>query len=426
MIRLSELDIKKGILHPEQLVRCACVEYFTTAHSRDPSILPLVIESIDTYGWDDAFGFFTPYTKLVQTEDTFLWFVCELEKAKMHAANLQYDHRQRIATAIAAGDSSLLQRHYQRITLLPEFQDTLKKVVEQRVALLTTDVPELWRKLEAFCKNGKNKRYVEDVDLGYANRLVEALGRHPESSRQTLAILSQKIDNFKNNPMKWMEPLAIRLAGELRSQDAIGLIITKLHDDDGDLVNEESVDALTKIGSDAVLEAIMKVFPEAPWHFQLYAASVLGNIHSDQMVSEYLKLYHQNNCQDDIQEHLLMAVLRNFSPEGIELARQHTNLKGSELHEQLLAVAILAGITFPEQSQWMQEEWRCEQRQKHRYRLMFGDCTSQPEPEPKYPEDTSVTPLVATQKVGRNDPCPCDSGKKYKKCCLGKDLDTHL
>jgi hypothetical protein len=23
--------------------------------------------------------------------------------------------------------------------------------------------------------------------------------------------------------------------------------------------------------------------------------------------------------------------------------------------------------------------------------------------------------------VGRNDPCPCGSGKKYKKCCLSKD-----
>ena len=22
-------------------------------------------------------------------------------------------------------------------------------------------------------------------------------------------------------------------------------------------------------------------------------------------------------------------------------------------------------------------------------------------------------------KVGRNDPCPCGSGKKYKKCCDG-------
>lgn len=25
-------------------------------------------------------------------------------------------------------------------------------------------------------------------------------------------------------------------------------------------------------------------------------------------------------------------------------------------------------------------------------------------------------------KVGRNDPCPCGSGKKYKKCCMEKDL----
>ena len=24
-------------------------------------------------------------------------------------------------------------------------------------------------------------------------------------------------------------------------------------------------------------------------------------------------------------------------------------------------------------------------------------------------------------KIGRNDPCPCGSGKKYKKCCLASD-----
>ena len=28
-------------------------------------------------------------------------------------------------------------------------------------------------------------------------------------------------------------------------------------------------------------------------------------------------------------------------------------------------------------------------------------------------------PVVAEKKIGRNDPCPCGSGKKYKKCCLG-------
>lgn len=30
------------------------------------------------------------------------------------------------------------------------------------------------------------------------------------------------------------------------------------------------------------------------------------------------------------------------------------------------------------------------------------------------------TTLVGSAKVGRNDPCPCGSGKKFKKCCLAK------
>ena len=32
--------------------------------------------------------------------------------------------------------------------------------------------------------------------------------------------------------------------------------------------------------------------------------------------------------------------------------------------------------------------------------------------------DKHLAPAGAP-KVGRNDPCPCGSGKKYKKCCLG-------
>lgn len=30
------------------------------------------------------------------------------------------------------------------------------------------------------------------------------------------------------------------------------------------------------------------------------------------------------------------------------------------------------------------------------------------------------------KKIGRNDPCPCGSGKKYKKCCLEKDREKEL
>ena len=31
-------------------------------------------------------------------------------------------------------------------------------------------------------------------------------------------------------------------------------------------------------------------------------------------------------------------------------------------------------------------------------------------------------PVRATARVGRNDPCPCGSGKKYKHCCMRKEL----
>jgi len=38
--------------------------------------------------------------------------------------------------------------------------------------------------------------------------------------------------------------------------------------------------------------------------------------------------------------------------------------------------------------------------------LSHGDGPSQP-----------ATAVREGRKVGRNEPCPCGSGKKYKKCC---------
>jgi SWIM/SEC-C metal-binding protein len=47
--------------------------------------------------------------------------------------------------------------------------------------------------------------------------------------------------------------------------------------------------------------------------------------------------------------------------------------------------------------------------------------------EPHKPEDIadieralqSRQPARAAVKIGRNEPCPCGSGKKFKKCCEG-------
>ena len=54
----------------------------------------------------------------------------------------------------------------------------------------------------------------------------------------------------------------------------------------------------------------------------------------------------------------------------------------------------------------------------------WTDWVSELEPEylDRFRTDGSMrgnTVRKALSKVGRNDPCPCGSGKKYKKCCFG-------
>jgi tetratricopeptide (TPR) repeat protein len=48
---------------------------------------------------------------------------------------------------------------------------------------------------------------------------------------------------------------------------------------------------------------------------------------------------------------------------------------------------------------------------KRRVRILFDDDDDEPEPE------ATETVRRTQPKVGRNDPCPCGSGKKYKHCC---------
>ena len=53
-----------------------------------------------------------------------------------------------------------------------------------------------------------------------------------------------------------------------------------------------------------------------------------------------------------------------------------------------------------------------------------GGRGQMPQQAPK-PQDTRKPETFRREmpKVGRNDPCPCGSGKKYKNCCMNKDVE---
>ena len=47
----------------------------------------------------------------------------------------------------------------------------------------------------------------------------------------------------------------------------------------------------------------------------------------------------------------------------------------------------------------------------------WKEIYSEEELKKLYKEEKVSTTIRKEKKIGRNDPCPCGSGKKYKKCC---------
>ena len=52
----------------------------------------------------------------------------------------------------------------------------------------------------------------------------------------------------------------------------------------------------------------------------------------------------------------------------------------------------------------------------------WNDIFTEEEKEQYYKEQKRSTTFKREgKKIGRNDPCPCGSGKKYKNCCMNKE-----
>ncbi|MBQ1625600.1 MAG: SEC-C domain-containing protein [Clostridiales bacterium] len=55
------------------------------------------------------------------------------------------------------------------------------------------------------------------------------------------------------------------------------------------------------------------------------------------------------------------------------------------------------------------------------FTLKSWDNVLTPEKQQEITKQYREDNIVHVEKIGRNDPCPCGSGKKYKKCCGKKE-----
>ncbi len=417
MPRLPADAIKQGLLHPDVDVRFAALHYFADAHDPDPSVMPVVIDALNRYGRSRAFRFLSPISTLTQTDATVSWAVAEMTARPVRTEE-ERDYLGMIARLLCHADPRLVHPHEADLMVAPAFGPEFRTRLARRIGYLSRDGDALWRELEAVCEEAKDKQYVGDVRWTEGLDLMEELARQGNRhADRAMDLLKVKVENYEGNPLAWMEPLAVRLAGGLRHEPAIPLVVTKLHED-ADVLSEQCQYALVRIGTDAVVRAVREAYPTAEWHFRLYANGVFGGIRTDLAVRVGIELLETEE-DPDLQNFLAQAILDQLSTEANEAAyrvlKDDPDLR--DLRDKLVAACTLMGQEFPEL-----ERWRKEIRdEKQRKPFMFGGPAAPPPVVRVSALSKPVLPVQqAKQKVGRNDPCPCGSGKKFKKCCMLK------
>jgi len=437
-VRFPEYKIKEAILHIDLEIRDRATSYFAASYSLDPSIMAQVITAVETYGREDAYRLIGLSRDLRQTEESVAWVIDELnDEQSDNYENYIYN----LSMVLAAADPALLLPKESAILEARHFCPDVRLAFNERLGMLSWDAATCWQKLAEFCEQGKHKQYTNEVDLGLANRIVEALARHgKECEEKVHSLLGQTLEDYSQSPMKWMEPLVVRLAGQVRLDSTIPLLVTKLHADGGDLLNEQCAEALTRIGTPAVLDAVAGAFPGAPDHFRLYATEPLERIHSDLAVEKCLQLFEQET-DADIQGRLAEALLSQFAQEGIGTARRllvgrELDFDDRALRNYLLETCTLMGERFPEYDEWVAAKKAEKEEHWKRVKELEGDprglllfaleklsgkkAADVPKAKPAVPPMAHLTlprKPEAKQKVGRNDPCPCGSGQKFKRCC---------
>ncbi|WP_423797985.1 YecA family protein [Neobacillus sp. SAB-20_R2A] len=196
--------------------------------------------------------------------------------------------------------------------------------------------------------------------------------------------------------------LTIYMIGLLKIEKYIPMLASMLGRDEDVLLEEVSA-ALIQFQSDDVVKEV------APYLYRedsvIFAASVVENIKTDFAIQVLREAYAAAEEIGD-QDILIESICHHFSREALpEISRHMKNEYTSnivDIEQTVYSYYSILGEHHPELEFWRKAALEREMDFRNDGR-----------------EGTlgKPAPVRIETKVGRNDPCPCGSGKKYKKCC---------
>jgi hypothetical protein len=176
-------------------------------------------------------------------------------------------------------------------------------------------------------------------------------------------------------------------------------ILVSLLDRDEDILLEEVADALISFQSDEVVRMVLPYAKKV--ESSIFAISIISGTKTAFATKVLKELFYKVEF-DDEQDLVFEALCHQLSidtlPEIEVFMKNDPESFMIEVEETIYGFYKIMGMNHPNLSKWKQI---ADEKESAFYAGLEKD-----------------RPLsVVAPKVGRNDPCPCGSGKKYKKCC---------
>jgi HEAT repeat protein len=402
--------------HESYDVRAHAADYLAKAHDPSPATAEHFWQSIDRFGTEKSVRLITRLAAMPQTEASLGRLLRALRDG------VEEEFRDGLLQACEDIDFPLLQAHRNEILTSKEIAPDVRDHLRQRLALSDHSVDDLWERLQRHSDKVDNK-YWGEFDVRVSERLVEALARHGEpAARLAMERLAKPLDD-------WMRVFAVQLLGRLRHGPAAERLVELLSNEEADLLAEEVVNALSRIGTPAVVERLEAFYQGAAWGPRVSSVEPFARIKRPESERALLRLL-EAETEPDLLTFLAAALCDLCTTEGIEAVRRliiedRYDPEPADLELMLLTVGTMVGYEPPEAAEWRLNPSR-EKRERSRaerfpslHAVLKGfDGPDIPTVSMSPPGASEEESRREAQRVGRNDPCPCGSGKKYKKCCL--------
>jgi hypothetical protein len=234
----------------------------------------------------------------------------------------------------------------------------------------------------------------------------------PELTKLALDNRSEEIDyeryQEESDSLYYASSYAVILLGKLGVFEVIDILLEKMYlNMDSDSYHEAIIDYLEGIGIEAidVIETHLLTIPKDKLTlFDGLHRIVKNNPQEKERVSIFLDKYLKETKDDKAHLGFAISLLLEFA--GVKYIDTFREIfKKKEVN--LLFAGDLEDIEIKLGIRKVRET----EREKS-----FMDKIVE-----EFDSRENLLQQVRTEpKIGRNDPCPCASGKKYKKCCLNK------